>query len=153
MGGKSKSSTSTQQTTKDLTTVNVDNRVASGDGGAIEGNTNFNVSDASSVSEVNITKTDFGAVAGGVQTALYALEQGGQSLQDLLDAGGEVFADTLNLAKSSQEQSSSVADASLELAKATASNDNLQSLQDILKWGTVALLGAGLLYVALKRRK
>jgi hypothetical protein len=61
MGSRSRSSTSSTNTTENFTFNNVDNRIDDGGSGGLPGNTNFNLVD-SKLSDVQITTTDLGAI-------------------------------------------------------------------------------------------
>ncbi len=98
MGGKSKSRTSSTNTTTDITTTTADNRVSYGDG-VIEGNIQLSNLDGSNVT---VEKTDHGAIqqagnlasqsiGGVVEVSGSAFDFGSEALAANIDVSDEAF--------------------------------------------------------------
>lgn len=162
----SKSSTASTNTTVDNTFNNVDNRVGT-DGGVIGGNTNLNAS-SSTVGDVNITNTDYGAVQGGLSVAMSALEMGGETLDQSYDFATEIFDDSADLigesvAKSldfvtsatneSNAQTANAINKSLALVGETSKSEAEGVLSNFMKYATITILGIGAVYMVSKQLK
>lgn len=79
MGSRSRSSTSSTNTTENFTFNNVDNRVGDGGGGSA-GNTNFNLANSTTGNiTLNTTSTDLGAIEKAFNFADDTLELASQS--------------------------------------------------------------------------
>lgn len=152
MGGSSKSSTASSNSTAETTFNTVDNRVG-GDDAILGGNTSLNVADAS-VGDVRITTSDYGAVAGGLRTALEALE-GGYALSENAISNNSVTIDRALDAISetnavANQQTLQAIDRSFSLAGESSRTETATALNNFMKVMVVTVLGAGALFVAYK---
>lgn len=144
MGGRSSSSTSSTQYTTDAVFNNVDNRVAGGDGGIMGGNVNLNAVGSDIGGNVNVTTTDYGAIQGGLATAMAALESGGSALSETLNTVEETN-------KVANQQTLQAIDRSFALAADASKTEAAGALQDFMKWSAIILLGGGVVYLVAKK--
>ena len=141
--GSSSSKTSSSNSTTDNTFNNVDNRVGGGDGGIIGGNVNLNAAD-STVGDVSIVNTDYGAVQSGIGAALAALEAGGEGLSETLD-----FVTDSN--KLANDQVLQAVNKSFTLAGESTRSETASALKDFMKWSAVIVIGSGIVYAIIKK--
>lgn len=148
MGSKSRSSTSSINTTKDTTVNNVDNRVAEGES-KIGGNINLNLNDittdggalgGSGGVNVGITTSDFGALDTASEISDRAFEFAGSTADRLTESVGA----SLSTARDAVSKAVGVA--------SEATRDEAARTQQLLIVGAV-VLGVAFVYITTKGRK